>query len=570
MRNYFIYLIMMVTLMTSVRVFAQTSGDLIAASGYLERLIVEKYSSDLSTQVEKDQFQISAKIKLAKVKSKEQNKNPINDLQLTYLNPEELYKKYSLETDQNANYWQKFRIVSIEFFLGLKDSLGEQTKKEIQEWVQKRISTDFGRLGKISANSIKEPEKLAEPEKGPLQWAKELQGLLGNALLGLALILGVLLWKILMGGSAASSDSTVNVANKLEMQNKEGEDHTLTKLTDVEESALTGKVEKLRSQIKDILPKLSGDIPFVVSEWCQRGIDGITQVAFFAEVAGESVGKIDVPLEFRDQIKDIFKSVKDADSDVKFKNYNEIYWDLLAVINLGSDVLHQPFSFASKASTDRVNEVLMENSLEMQTIVSFFLPEEKRKTLIEGFDESKKLELLRQAAQLSEISESELLKLENQIAPSFESASSEKMIAMKTTLGKIIESLSLLETCTLLEKIEGEAMVEYKKHSPSLAFLSEWPDDALSTLFKVANTEELANFLQIRKDLQERCLTLVPPMTKAILSDDLKKPSSLKESEKEELLSGLLEKMKSLIANGEVDLERIFAKTKSTELKDAA
>jgi flagellar motor switch protein FliG len=139
---------------------------------------------------------------------------------------------------------------------------------------------------------------------------------------------------------------------------------------------------------------------------------------------------------------------------------------------------------------------------------------------------------------------------------------------LSLTLTRVIDSLSQMELCTLLPEVKGPMMDEYKKITPTLAFLHEWPDDNLATLFKQASNEEMVTFLQIRTDMKDRALGLVPPMMRTILTDDLSKPNPLKESEQEAQLVSLLNKVKSLMISGEINLTAIFKDTSESNSDD--
>ena len=55
-----------------------------------------------------------------------------------------------------------------------------------------------------------------------------------------------------------------------------------------------------------------------------------------------------------------------------------------------------------------------------------------------------------------------------------------------------------------------------------------------------------------------RVMAIVPPMTQAILKDDLAKETSLGEMERSVLLDSLLDKLRQLIGLGDINLETVF------------
>ncbi|MCB9025293.1 MAG: hypothetical protein H6625_03175 [Bdellovibrionaceae bacterium] len=538
-------------------------GDILSARSYLESLIVKRYSQELSTRLTTENYRVAASLQIEKVKPQSKNDKIHTDLDLTYLNPEELYRSYSGEDELTKNYLNDFLIKKVDVYLGLKENLGEDTTKELSEWFKKRVTDDFGKMGVGTINKIiLQKDADVPPNKTWLEQVKELQSLAGQALLALAILIGIILWKI-MSGNAKNDASGLNVSNKLEMHGQDAGDKPKDSSVDsttkkADEAGLIEKLEKLTEQVNEIAPQVTGELEVIIKEWCLAGKDGILQVISLAEAAGKKLGRLPIPDEFREEVSETFKKVQKLTNKEKLESLRRVYWDLLASLNLGSQALHKPFSFVGGAPTGTVSEVLLKNNKKMQTIVSLFMSNEQRKDYLKNLSEEQKLELLNTAADLKEISEKELLKMENDLSHNFVMESKERSVSLSSTLTKIVDSLNIIDSCTLLKQIKGPVMQDFKQQTPSLAFLDEWPDEALKTLLKTASNEEILNYLKIRSDLKDRALNLVPPMTRIILSDDVDKPNMLKENEQVFYLESFLDKVRYLVVQGEIDLKEIF------------
>ncbi|MCB0389698.1 MAG: hypothetical protein KDD58_00335 [Bdellovibrionales bacterium] len=540
------------------------SADLMNARSYLESLIVKKYSQQLSTRVIEGEFKVSASLQIAKVQPKEEDNKPIGDLDLTYINPEALYQSYSGEKEFIKNYWEDYAIKKVEITLGLKNNLGEELTKEVSEWFSKRVQDEFGKIGEAIIHTIKLPEsKEIPPQKSIYESIKDLQSLVGLAVLALALILAAIIIKAMSGSAEKGQAAGINVSNKMEMQGDGagggiGSGEVASKNNGADEEGMVEKINRVKEQIIEIVPQLKNDLAYILKEWCLLGEQGIVQVACLAEAAGKVVNPLPLQEEFREDVARTFKSMRNMSTHERLEAYSQVYWDLLASLNLGSDTLHRPFSFVGGVKTSVLSEVLMQNSAKMNTIVTLYMSDSQRQRYLEEINESKKIELLNTAAELSDITEKELLKIENDLAPNFVTESEERMVSLDMTLTKLINSLTSVESLNILPKIQGNMMEEYKIKNPSLAFLHEWPDDYLRILFKGASTDEILNYLQIRSDMVTRVMAIVPPMTQAILKDDLAKETSLGEMERSVLLDSLLDKLRQLIGLGDINLETVF------------
>lgn len=576
------------------------SAEVISAKAALEDMLVRRYSQELSSIISHENFSIGARIDLTVNDPKKnrviQNQENFTDLDLGYLDADALFASYANFDPTRTNPLEKYSVKNVEFKVGIWPSLGNDIKKTVTRWVENRVKEEFGNIGKTQVNFIQDPNNILEvqPDLGqegdakdspegakdeagnPLvndsllktkkpSWfeqLKEVQSFAGSLILALAILFGVLMWRLLMGSSASKTDSqsAINIQNKTELLEKEVEDKSLSAATPVAEfnPIFLEKIEYMSTQIKDLTPKISRDIDNLIAEWCNKGDEGLLQLASFAEISGSTLGSLNIPKEFKKKMADVFAKMHDLDDEKRCDILTKTYWDIVASLNLGTETLHRPFSFIGKSSVGTVSEVLLGNNSDIQTIVSLYMPDTMRKGYFGKLDLDKKIELLNNAAKLSTISQSGLEKIEKDIAGYFETTTNEAEVSLSLTLSKLVDSMTLIDACKALPKVEGPVIEKFKRTVPHVAFISEWKDNFIEMLIKRASNEEVITLIRIVPEIEDKVLNLVSPLAKKVIEDDLSRADTISVIEKEKHLTSLQNKFVGLISRGEVLLEDAF------------
>ncbi len=542
-------------------------ADVLSAKAMLENMIVQRYSQELSTLVLRDHFTIGARVEIVSTELGKGQRKPAKsytDLDLGYLDADVMFDKY-MSLDQPSNPLEKFSVRSIDIQVGLRPNMGEEAKKNVETWLNTRVSAEFGRIGKAQVNFIQNPPlapKTPERQLTMMEQLKELQGLAGHLILAVAILLGVLLYKFMSGaGGKKEAGAPISISNKMEGGGAgagEGDPAgaVAAGVIDVDnDPSLLGKIDNLSAQIKDLAPKMVGEIRNVVKEWCEQGEEGLYQLACFAEISGSVLGSLPIPAEYKKKMGDVFASMHEMGTERKFNIVNRTYWDLVASLNLGTDSLHRPFSFVGKAPVGTVSKVLLGNDLDIQTIVSLYMPESMRRSYFSGLENDKKIELLNTAAKLTTISQENLSQIEEQIAPYFGEQVDENQVSLSLTLQKLIDTMDLVEACKVLPKVEGPVIEQFKMTNPHIAFFEQWSPGPMELVAKKATNEELISYCRVVPDMADLLVELVSPRTKKILSDDLSRPDRMMDSEKEAYISSLHDKLIKTVNKGEVSLD---------------
>lgn len=545
--------------------------DFMALKANLEDILVRRYTQDLSSTLDKERFSIGASFELVIEETKKEKLGPLlNDLELSYLDAEYLLESYASQFEKPED---KYLIKGVSVNVGLDPELDEEAKGEVEAWLTARLNKEFGSIGTSNVDFLKKIVVEDKKSNVLLKWMKDYQLIIGCLILAIALILSFLLrgfFSVAKSAvsSATGSSPTVNIESQAEISPSKEEEVTSKERSVV----LTTEIEQVTKQIKEFSHKLGSEVNELVTEWCNKGESGLYRLACFAETSSTIVGTLPIPSEYKKKMGDLFSEMHSLEQEEKLKLLQQTYWDLVATHNLGAETLKEPFSFISSASLDTINKVLLENDIDTQTVVTMYMPEDMRKSYLSELDEDKKIELLNKAAQLSTVTEDYLKSVEDQYAPYFTEGVSESEVSMDLTLTKLVEALSVKESCKILPKIEGPVVERFKLSTPHLAFLPQWEsEESLKYLIKRCTNEELLAYLRAVPEMTDKIIEQVSPRAQQILKDDLEQQDSFAPKLSEELLVNLNKKIVDLVNSGDIDLRKtIKSNSDKADIKIAA
>lgn len=478
--------------------------ELIRVKSYLEELMVNRFNRDVATIVDKDSFTLGVQLDIfenleKKTKPVEEDEETLNDLNLGIIDPDDIVKKYSIEKESNLSVLSNYKIKSLSVNLGLKEQIGEATKAEVEKWLTDRLRSEFGANAKAKVAYIKMPDKKVDPPKNILDWLDQFQSLAGQAVLAIALILIALLWKILSSSTAikftpAGEFPTINLNGgkgesashqqmKVEQLQKEMETQEKLKLSE--------EIDKVSTKMKELLNKNQIDLEKVARIWSQGGEVGRIKLACFAEAVGREVGKIPIPEEALKEVSKVFANMIQMSLQEKLDHLNKTYWDLMTAMNIGTDSLSQPFGYMGSMSLDSISQLLIDQNPKMKTVISLYLPMELRIRYLKSLTIEAKKEILDTAISLNEIEESEVKLTDNKILSKLSPTGGKDFIPLEMSFNKIVNALSPLEEVVLLAEMDHPGLSNFKRTTPTIAFIHEWPDDKLQKLLSQVPSDEL-------------------------------------------------------------------------------
>ncbi len=571
-------------LISSISVFAENTVDDLSAKAFLEELMNRRYAQGLSTLVDKSNFVVSVQMQLVdyEPKDKKENESKVNentietpnDLLLGTIDPEQIIQQYNLKEEQPQvlSLLARKKIKTITVSVGLSENVGDKIKLEITNWLTQRVKEEFAEVGKTEVVFVKEIAP-KENKKTFLDFLNQFQQLFSMAILAAALLIGIILWRlttaknIVTNKKAGEEPIKVTVDGKgMAAQAAPEDTKKLRNETGDEQKNLTEAIFILNQKIISITPKISQDLEKIVKIWCQAGDEGKLKLVCYAESVGREIGKLPIPHEMITEIGRVFVKMSDLSAEEKLKYLNLAYWDLMSVLNLGTDVLSKPFSYLSGVDTMTLSKVLMNQNVKMKTMVSLYLPDDMRRKFIKPLNMEQKLELLNQAVEISEVASDELNSMEKNIQSELKGGNKKvETIQLEMTLEKIIATLSMLEEIELLPKMSGHGIERYKMKYPSIAFFHLWPQQFINLALSKLSTTQLVTYLRLRPDLQTQFMTMLSPMMAEVVGDELKTEDKTKTEDKNQVLLEMYDVLKQMVLNKEIDLEEIFATSTTNE-----
>jgi flagellar motor switch protein FliG len=564
--------------------------DALSAKALLEDLLARRFTQNLATRLDRNIFSVSAELDLRAIPrqpSVTRNKEilgeqePISDLSLGMLDPEALLKNYAAPGQQQEiakQFLEGFKIRTVAVNVGLSETVTPETRAEIEKWITERVNSEFGKAGKGTVTTIRiAPQRLPSTASPKTPWdvLNQFQSLAGQLVLAMAIVSGVLLWGLMsarkqsnqVAGSADNNSNSRNpsVAGSVAtastgLSEEEKQRLEVERDSRQEEIASVG-VEATRLKILDVLPKVNQHLEAILRAWSQSGETGWKKIATISEVVGKELGKLPIPVDAVPDVQRTFAKMAGVKMQEKFDILQKSYWDLLTVLNIGPSALDQPFGYLGGMNIGMVSQVLMEQNPKMRTIVSLFMPTELRSKFMKTMSIEAKRELLISAAGMSEIATDELKSFDRGLMSKFKSDEKSDIIPLEMTLNKLVEALDPTEQVVLLAGMQGQAADEFRRSTPSLAFLAEWPDEALAALLAQASADEIVALCRVRPDLKDRVLKCAPQLTVAMVDDELSAPDRLSAKDKAMWIEALSKRLRTLVMTKALVLDEIFPLT---------
>ena len=557
------------------------TAEVLGAKSFLEDILVKRYSQSLSTVVDKQAFSLSSQLDLAdltdnELASREAEGDTPFDLILGNLDSEKLIKQYGMEDQKTAmlTILSSKKIKSVLISVGLREDLGEQTKKDVEKWLSDRAKSEFGSLVKTEVSFVKELPIKREKGKEWFDWLNQFQNLVGIALMAMTFFMAVLIWRFTTGKASVTNHKEGGgdpAQIKLTAEGKGlgsgGVDPAVASSVALKNDEERRQIEEqiqFTQKINSITPRLSQEMENVVRAWCNAGEEGKYKLVCFAEAVGQELGKLPIPTEFISDIAKIFMGMSKVSVAHKRDYLEKVYWDLVTVLNLGPSSLEQPFSYLSNADSTLVSQILLDKNPKMKTLVSLYLPEGVRKKFLAPLTADEKLEILENSFVLKEVPSDELNKMSKDIKGQMSGDINSNNVQLEMTYQKILSTISIIDEMEMLPKVKAKEILEFKRKVPSVAFLHEWSDDKLAYVLQKLRTDQIVAYLRFKPDLKDRFISLCLPMTAEVLTDDLNQPDNMSKAEKESLLGDIAKTLEALVAHKEIDLTEVFASVDPT------
>jgi hypothetical protein len=358
--------------------------------------------------------------------------------------------------------------------------------------------------------------------------------------------------------AAAAEAAGAGTVNQTGAANANSDGTIETVRNEAEEAKAVRDIKDYNKRLLGLVSKLSEESETLVRSWCDLGDEGMMRMACFSEAVGSEMGRLPVPADSMKDLATAFSKMPGVAPVEKRDLLKKVYWDIMMVLNLGSESLERPFSYVSTMKDTMIQDILIHQNSKMKTLVAMFMPESLRQQYVSNQDAETKLELLRQALDMSEIATEELKNYESQFRSSIRADDRKDVVIIDSALQKLISALTPMEEMSLLPQLAGSGIEAFKMGQFSLAFMHEWSDEALSAVFSRAMPDEVVAYLRMKMEIKDRVIGLCPPMTAEVASDDLSRENGLTEWEHNIHLNQLAVRVRGLIDSGEIQLASVY------------
>ncbi|QLY24257.1 hypothetical protein [Bdellovibrio sp. KM01] len=602
-------ILLLLVLFTSQFALAQATNlasDVVTKRNNIENEVRRNLEDLISTRLEKKTFNVAVRAQLSpiqppkKEKEAEADKLPEGmdigsiDVRNVVDSYEKKIEELKLKKEQLKEEKQ-FQISSLEVFVGLDtQAYPESYAKELNKWLQDRLTKDYGKVAKATVGKInpkiekpKDPVT-GKPEAAPETWAQMLRKwapVIAAGLLALALfIMGLLLRSGMNSIASAQKPLTIEQKGELALEGSGAE----ALGGGEEQELLPAPVSRLASEELDMMIK---KIAFVCMEigartnelikvWIDANEEGFAKTALLVDcliTAREKIMKetgamaaLRIPLEqdmisnYEEHLAEAYRSVGMMDDPEKLKMLKGIYWDLISVRTLGIQSLRRPFDFLNQASPSDVKDLLDHQPDDTRALAMMYLPKETQSDLLTSMDEFNKLNTIRSMLLNAEVEVKKLWDHDTSVKVVVESQQSKEQTRLVNLFPRTLEAIQTLtpvDEITTLRKVSPSLPMDGRnlKHNYlTLAFVDEWKPDYIRRLTQIATAEEVLNLIRVIPQAQEAILAQCPPMMKTILSDDLKLSAKIDLNVQNQKVKALKAKWAKLIQSENITIARLY------------
>lgn len=486
----------------------------------------------------------------------------------------------------------QYKITAIEVHLGMTKLYDDEYVKKMEDWLRKKMTSDYGTLAKTTVGRIESVDTTAEPfeEKTPEESLKDWGMPIAIAVLALVILLSTLLFGRslnralshlgidrsnlkLMDGSSVDVDSESNELDGSDLPALEPAPHALS-------------LDQLLDKIACLCLEMTTSLNDLVRVWMDADKDGHLKVALLVDAliyAKEKLMsathgqvtpfRIPLNMEFMrsrsDELSSAYgKMIKLSDND-KAELLEKIYWDLISVQTLGIQSLRRPFDFLNGMQKENIVQLLESQKANTKAIAVAYLPRETQKDIMSDYEDNGKAELLRSMLLSSTLPENEIWDLDASLkvmAINQSSGFKERLIDLFPRTVEMLSSLSQTDEIRIIRKIApdlpDDGMI-LKKQYPTLAFIDLWKSEYIRKLAQNATADEMLTIIRQVPQAQDLILGECPPKIRTIVEDDLRLNQIQDESMTNRKLKSLRNKWNQIAAADNIPMSKVIHFTTS-------
>lgn len=498
---------------------------------------------------------------------------------------------------------EKLEIRRVEVLLGLDAGISSSYRRDIEEWLNKAVVADFGKLGSYKINTIRKIIKTEEPAKvlTSIEKINNLQILLGFGVLASVIFLGLFAHKwilskdvkeqtqtalriqemkaSLQAAERRDSKNLVALPNKKEMVS----DKTKELATNVGAEITLQTHHELQQKIFSLHFKMQNLTKNLFEIWFDEGEEGRFKAASFID-AILSRRSLNSDTDFKALSESVIlpeKWRKDVDFAQVFREFpkitlldkneflEQVYWDMLSVNLLGSKTLRAPFEVLVDLPNDKVQRILHQQDPKVKSLALLHMPSESVQNYLGTLSEIERQKIIESALKLQSVPMAEV-ESANEVINNKVKQDEQPFgyVQLTEQLPNLLFSLSAREELNLLPQIIAKLPdlgLSIKRAYPSIAFLPEWPDAELKSLFENSEVKTISTYLFLVPGMTDKVLPFLPNRLVMMIKEELNNRKAPNEKEIEKNIGVLKLQLLQKVQSGVINFGSIFTNVNEVE-----
>lgn len=595
--------------------------DILELKAKLEEILTNKYRTRLSARLPADLFSVGTQVTLENEKDlKEKGKGNIEPDKILKdeLSPSDIgnFGFGSLmslpEPAEPKDPKLAWKITKIEVFVGLSSRLSPEAKQKFTSWVKSNIQREFGSVGSLTVEDLPEGVK-KEGDKGsdfkfdkpfevnlnsdkprvlgPVEKFGYFQNLVGLIALALILLAATIISKLVLSRDTKEQNTTAIKIQEMKSEtaglaptgtfgSQAGKDSGGYNAGEINPNLVFESYRDLQRKAAFLALSFQKKITVVVDMWLDEGEDGRCKLASIIDSVLNHLGSAQTPaagdFSFDWSMPDKAKS--DKSLSVVFRIYGSMplaeksaileraYWDILSAKALGAHMIKQRFSSLSQLPVPVIQRVLSAQDKKARSVTTLHLSAEKLAQIAFGLTIDEKRALVDQAFESPVLSEIELDVVDQTLTSLIqrETSNTEDTVEVPTLVPGLLAVMKALEEVELIRGLTAnrpDATEFLKQNYGSMMFLGDWPKEKLKLLLGRARSSEVHALLQTIPEITDVVMEVIAARTRAMVKEDLGK-KILSPDDVETNLEPIRNRIWQMIEAGEIELSKVFAKTK--------
>ncbi len=481
----------------------------------------------------------------------------------------------------------RYEIRAVEVSVGLDSGLKSSYRREFEEWLKKTVESDFGQQGSYKISILRKIIKPEEPPKEltPLEKVSNLQILLGFGLLALVLMLGLLFSKLIPSRDIKEQNQValrIQEMRDAQVANERSSRQSLASSGKKEESETkkapitSSNLEVVAQTFRETQGKVAilyFGAPAIMAPlfetWYEQGWNGRVKAAAFIDAVLSRSEKVEQStMRFSEkwrkdsELHQAFREFPGISLEERTLILEEAYWDILSLNMLGKEVLKTRFGLLADLSTDKLQRLLSSQEAKVRALTLMHLPEGKAQDYFLDLDQEEKKNLIENSLQLNFVREDDLAALDENFKLQVQNDQQpEGVVNVSELLPNLLKSLSPREELQWLPEASlklSDQGLKLKRSYPSLAFLQDWPDEALELFFNGLDSKLAVVYLRLVPAMVNRVPKFYPTRIASIIRDELAVKRAQNEKDIDRGLEQLKLRLLRFTESGEINLERVF------------